>query len=296
MSTVILSDLIPFHKRGIYQAINNLMLGVGATLGASLGGIIADNFGWRWAFFSQLPVAAFGIVMGFLFITSSRPSTDVNGLGQIDYLGSALLVIGLAVQLMGLHLGGNELSWGSPTVVGCLVVSGVILALFLYVEGWIAEQPVLPPSVLTQGASITTSLFTAGACTGVRSSFFALTDEIMFILPLFFQAVLSESASKAGLRLLPLAVALPLGGLVSGVVMSKWGHLATLVRVGSVILFFGCYLICTLDERSPEWKFYIFLLPTTFGQGIVFPSTHFATLAKFEHSRPSQLTIPKPTV
>ena len=69
MSTVILSDLIPFHKRGIYQAINNLIMGVGATLGASLGGIIADNLGWRWAFFLQLPFAVFGILVGFLFIS-----------------------------------------------------------------------------------------------------------------------------------------------------------------------------------------------------------------------------------
>jgi MFS family permease len=171
MSTVILSDLIPFHKRGIYQAMNNLTMGVGATLGASLGGIIADNFGWRWAFFLQLPFAVFGILVGFLFISSPHPSIHGSGLRHIDYLGSSLLVVGLAIQLTGTNLGGNELPWGSPVVVGCLVISGVILASFLYVEGWVAEQPVLPLSVLTEAASITNNLFTAGACTAVRFSF-----------------------------------------------------------------------------------------------------------------------------
>jgi hypothetical protein len=81
------------------------------------------------------------------------------------------LVVGLAIQLTGTNLGGNELPWGSPVVVGCLVISGVILASFLYVEGWVAEQPVLPLSVLTEAASITNNLFTAGACTAVRFSF-----------------------------------------------------------------------------------------------------------------------------
>src|SRR5271170_1087425 len=105
------------------------------------------------------------------------------------------------------------------------------------------------------------------------------------MLPLFFQAVLSESASKAGLRLVPLAIALPIGGLISGIIKSNLGHLGTLVRVGSVILFCGCYLISTLDDQSPQWELYTFLLPTTFGQGLVYPSSLFAMLAKFEHSR-----------
>lgn len=97
MSTVILSDLIPSHKRGIYQAMNNLTMGVGATLGASLGGIIADNFGWRWAFFLQHPFAVFGILLGFLFISSPQSPTYGSDLRQIDCLGSSLLVVGLAI-------------------------------------------------------------------------------------------------------------------------------------------------------------------------------------------------------
>lgn len=177
MATVILSDLIPFHKRGIYQAINNLTMGVGGVLGASLGGIIADNFGWRWAFFLQLPFAVFGILVGFIFISSPPPSTHGSGLGQIDYLGSSLLVVGLAIQLMGMNLGGNELPWGSPVVVGCLVISGIILATFLYVEGLVAEQPVLPLSILTEPASITNNIFAAGACTAVQSSSFVCANE-----------------------------------------------------------------------------------------------------------------------
>ena len=74
---------------------------------------------------------------------------------------------------MGLNLGGNVLSWGSYVVVGCLVVSGVILASFLYVEGWVAEHPVLPLSIFKEAASITNNLFTTGACTTVSHNFFS---------------------------------------------------------------------------------------------------------------------------
>jgi hypothetical protein len=142
--------------------------------------------------------------------------------------------------------------------------------------------------VYTNGGSFHHSESLRGRClhSGEIHIFLSFADrKIVFLLPLFFQAVLSESASKAGLRLIPLAIALPIGGLISGVVMSKWGHLGTLVRVGSVILFCGCYLISTLDDQSSQWKLYTFLLPTAFGQGLVYPSSLFAMLAKFEHSR-----------
>jgi MFS family permease len=167
MSTVILSDHVPFHKRGIYQAINNLTLGIGATLGASLGGIIADNLGWRWAFFLQLPLAAFGICVGVVSIKNPRTIRVGDRLQQLDYPGSVLLVLGLTILLTGLNMGGNELPWSSSVVLSCFIGGILILALFIYVEGWVATHPVLPLSMLSEKASMTQNVFAAAACTSV---------------------------------------------------------------------------------------------------------------------------------
>lgn len=38
--------MIPFKKRGMYQALQNSMFGFGAICGASFGGSIADSIGW----------------------------------------------------------------------------------------------------------------------------------------------------------------------------------------------------------------------------------------------------------
>jgi MFS family permease len=38
--------MIPFRKRGMYQALQNSMFGFGAICGASFGGAIADSIGW----------------------------------------------------------------------------------------------------------------------------------------------------------------------------------------------------------------------------------------------------------
>lgn len=50
MATIVNSDMIPFRKRGMYQAMQNGIFGFGAVCGASFGGSIADTIGWRWCF------------------------------------------------------------------------------------------------------------------------------------------------------------------------------------------------------------------------------------------------------
>jgi MFS family permease len=45
-ATIVNSDMIPFRKRGMYQALQNSMFGFGAICGASFGGSIADSIGW----------------------------------------------------------------------------------------------------------------------------------------------------------------------------------------------------------------------------------------------------------
>lgn len=50
MATIVNSDMIPFRKRGMYQAMQNGIFGFGAICGASFGGSIADTIGWRWCF------------------------------------------------------------------------------------------------------------------------------------------------------------------------------------------------------------------------------------------------------
>ena len=47
MSAVITSDLVPLRERGKYQGYANVAFGVGAVVGAPLGGFITDTIGWR---------------------------------------------------------------------------------------------------------------------------------------------------------------------------------------------------------------------------------------------------------
>ena len=48
LGSIIVSDLVPIERRGAYQSYLNIVYGIGSTLGAALGGFMADYLGWRW--------------------------------------------------------------------------------------------------------------------------------------------------------------------------------------------------------------------------------------------------------
>lgn len=104
------------------------------------------------------------------------------------------------------------------------------------------------------------------------------------MLPLFFQVVLLDSASTAGARLAIPSLATPVGGFISGIIMSRWGYLAQLVRVGSFLMAVGNFLVMMLQFYDSSWKYFIYVIPANLGQGIVYPGILFTFLAAFDHA------------
>lgn len=104
------------------------------------------------------------------------------------------------------------------------------------------------------------------------------------MLPLFFQVVLLDTASQAGGRLAIPALATPIGGLIAGFVMSRYGKLIPLVRTGATLMTLGNALVTSLKFEDELWKYYAFIFPANLGQGILYPSTLFTNIATFDHS------------
>jgi hypothetical protein len=104
------------------------------------------------------------------------------------------------------------------------------------------------------------------------------------MLPLFFQVVLLDSATTAGARLAIPSLATPIGGVIAGVVMSRWGKLTTLVRSGALLMAFGNALFTSLGFKDSTWKYFVYVFPANLGQGIIYPAILFTSLASFDHA------------
>jgi hypothetical protein len=105
------------------------------------------------------------------------------------------------------------------------------------------------------------------------------------MIPLFFQVVLQDNPSEAGLRLVIPSLATPVGGVVSGIIMSRWGRLNELVRVGCFFMMMGNGVVASLRFQDSSWKYLVYLFPANFGQGMCYPAILFTFLAAFDHSR-----------
>ncbi|TVY75718.1 putative transporter [Lachnellula suecica] len=290
MATIINSDMIPFKERGMYQACQNVLFGFGAICGASLGGLIADTIGWRWCFLCQVPVSIFAFAVGYFAIKNQETSvveTDADDGEQgpkvakslwiqIDLSGAVLLVLGLSAQSAALSMGGNNYPWADIRVIVSFVVSVVLLALFVVVELRTRANPVLPMFMLKGQLAISnlvTNLFVGMAAYA-----------FLFMIPLFFQVVLGDTASQAGLRLVVPSLATPIGGIIAGYTMSHWGRLSEMVKIGSFFMILGNGLVASLKFEDASWKYIVYLFPANLGQGIAYPSILFTFLAAFDHT------------
>lgn len=99
-----------------------------------------------------------------------------------------------------------------------------------------------------------------------------------------FQVILLDSPSKAGTRLVVPCLFTPLGGVVAGIIMSRWGRLASIVRVGAALMFVGNVLVTLLRFDDSQWKYFAYVIPANLGQGMVYPGILFTFLAAFDHA------------
>ncbi|UKZ83775.1 hypothetical protein TrVFT333_011588 [Trichoderma virens FT-333] len=281
ISTIINSDMIPFKKRGMYQALQNGINGFGAICGASFGGTVADYIGWRWCFLLQVPLSIFAFVAGYIVLKNQhRGISSEGGLGalwkRVDFSGALLLVAAVSTQLLGMSLGGNELPWGSPWVIGSISISLVLFTVFIRVEGKTTAMPIIPLRMLQGAMPIATQI--ANICAGMSMYGY------LFMLPLFFQAVLQDSATKAGGRLAIPSLAMPTGGLIAGTVMSRWGKLIPLMRTGLILMTIGQALVSSWAFADASWKYVLYIIPSHLGTGIVYPAILFISIASHAHS------------
>ncbi|PWN88869.1 MFS general substrate transporter [Acaromyces ingoldii] len=286
MATVVLSDKVPFERRGLYQAANNLMYGLGSASGASLGGVLAYSVGWRAVFLLQVPLSLAAVIGGYVLVENVTPLPPGDSLDQaqppppppkVDGLGAATLVLAVSTLLLGLSMGGNEIAWSSPASVAILLSALGLFALFFRVESR-APAPILPTRMLTGRMALS----------NVATNFFSgmAVYSFLFMVPLFFVGARLEALDVVGARLFLPALGFPIGAFVAGYVMSTYGKLNLLVRTGCLVLVLGSILPLSfpVDGHPSELYYFFHLIPVQIGQGLINPSSLFTLIAAFPHA------------
>lgn len=234
--SILLSDTVPLIERGKWQGYINIVYAAGAGAGAPLGGILADSIGWRWAFIGQAPLCllAFAAVSILLKLPPLDQDHWKQKLKRIDFLGAVILICAVFALLLALDRGSND-SWKATITIVSLSLSIPLFALFVFVEMKVAGEPFAPGHII-----FNRSLFACYLC-----NFFAFGGWLaaIFYIPLYFQAVDGDSATQAGVRMIPGIICGVSGSLFGGFYMQRTGKFYWLTVVAYACLVVGMIFI-----------------------------------------------------
>lgn len=205
----ILFDTFPPHQKAMAAGIFGMGIVLGPTIGPTLGGIIVENYTWPLIFFINLP---FGILATFLCLRYIEKKPEEHHIDRssikIDYIGIALLAIGIGSLQYVLEKGQSDDWFESTTII--FLTGTTILGLVGFVwRELTAEQPAIDLSILKNGNLVGSNILTFVCGFGLFGS--------VFIFPVLVQRVLGFSPTEAGYSLVP-------GALIAIVIMPILGR------------------------------------------------------------------------
>ena len=141
LSQATMLDIYPPEQRGSAMAIWGMGVMVGPILGPTLGGYLTDVYNWRWVFYINLPFGIARVAGLWLFLDDGHRR---SGSSQFDWLGFAVLGLGIgALQLM-LDRGELKDWFGSTEIIVEAVLAG--LGLYLFVVHMLTGRAAVHPA------------------------------------------------------------------------------------------------------------------------------------------------------
>jgi EmrB/QacA subfamily drug resistance transporter len=224
-------------ERAKAMSVYTFVLVSGGSLGLVLGGALTDAIDWHWIFFINLPIGLAALVLGRRMIEADE---GVGLGGGVDWAGSVLMTVALMTGIYAI-VKVPEHGWGSPTTLGFLAASAVLVSVLVVVERRL-ENPILPPRVFRLRSLIDSSLVRAGLVTGMYTMF--------FLRSLYMERVEHADALETGLSFLPqtLIVAVLSLGVTTRLVRS-FGARAVLLG-GLALMAAGLALMATAGQHT----------------------------------------------
>ena len=222
MAQAILADTFPPQQRGLAFALYGITAIMAPTIGPTLGGWITFNYSWRWIFFINIPVGIATWLLVRRFVEDPPYLGRLKAAGvKLDYIGIALLALGIGALQVLLDKG-QEDDWFGSRFITTLVVVATVCLISLVIWEWFQKAPIIDVRMFKSFnfASSCLMMFTLGI----------LLFSSLVLMPQFLQTLLGYTSQLAGL-------ALSAGGLVLLIEMPIMGQLTTKVQARYLIAF-----------------------------------------------------------
>jgi MFS family permease len=246
----IVRDTFPRDRIPVAIGIISAMFSVGVSIGLLGGGYITSVANWTDAFHVVTPFFLVLAIASYILIKDPI----VTRKGGLDVPGSTTLGIGIFTFLLALTQG-QEWGWGSPSIIGLLLVSVVALAIFVVIE-LRSRDPIVRPSLFRNRGMLGGN---------VVALFVGLAMFLVFMtLPFFLETPIIAGGHfgltdtfTVGLYMFPSAIAQLIFGPLGGVLSKRIGP-SKVLAIGMAVLSLGFLVIIAL--HSTFWDIAISLL------------------------------------
>lgn len=264
LAMVMVFSVFGVENRGMAMGIFGLGVVLAPALGPTVGGLLIDNYSWRYVFLLGPPFCLLSMALAAAFL----PGRDAAAKHTVfDLCGFILLCVGIGTLLAGISSGQRE-GWDSDYVLG---------AFFLSVCSWVGfiiRERTCPSPLLTLGVFANPRFLAASAVAFILGmGLFGST----YLIPLFVQTIQGYSPTESGLLLMP-------GGIVLGVAMPLAGRLAdrlppyALIMAGLGIFGLSSLYMAEAGTSTYFWDFVSWIALGRIGLGLIMPSLNSGAL------------------
>jgi MFS family permease len=240
-SLALLLHTFPPARRAFAISVWSAVGAVAATCGPTIGGLLVQS-SWRWIFLVNLPVGVAAMLVGRRVLTESRDAEETR---WPDFLGTALIVTGIAAVTFGLVVGADR-GYRDTIVVAALAGGAVALVATVLRAAWTPARlvPVLPLPLFRVRTFATANL--------AMTTFMIAFGALMLGNVLFFTEVWHLPSVRIGLYLLPAPAIAAMVAVPGGWLGNRLGH-GPVAAFGVALYGFACLWFASVLGPAPEY-------------------------------------------
>ncbi|WP_433421301.1 DHA2 family efflux MFS transporter permease subunit [Microtetraspora malaysiensis] len=212
------------------------VVGISMALGPVVGGVLTDSVGWRSIFWINVPIGLAAVLLTWRFVPESKSEKP----RRIDPVGQVLVIALLASLTYGI-IEGPGLGWTSGLTIGCFAVALLSLVALIWYEPR-RDEPLIDVRFFRSAP------FSGAAAIAVAG--FAALGTFLFVNTLYLQDIRGLSALRAGLCMLPVALATLIFGPLSGRLVGARGPRISLIA-GGTCMAVGGVLLAQITPATP---------------------------------------------
>jgi EmrB/QacA subfamily drug resistance transporter len=233
IAQTIIGDIYAPTERARIQGASSAVWGFAAIVGPALSAFLVEHVHWSVVFWVNLPIGAVSIAMFALFLDERVERRE----HRIDYLGGALLIIGIGALMLAL-VQAVSLAGGQ---IAALVMVGVAALTWLMLHEGRAAEPMLPLTLWRQRVLALGNL----AGFGAAATYMAVSA----LLPTYVQGAMGRSPGVAGFVVGAASVSWMFASVAAGQVMIHTSYRLS-AAIGGACLIAGAVVLVLIDPAG----------------------------------------------